>query len=106
MLPTIVLYIGRDRDVTLVGPGSTSFDANDYASTRLVCAALGISKSSLVTAELETAAAGANLLIHFLAADTSSKTRGIYEYRVESLTAGGKTFDDGDLGAIHLLSAS
>jgi hypothetical protein len=101
-LPTIRLYVGIDRDVTLEGPGVATLDLDNYTYTRLVCTALGISKSTSSAAAAELQNSGADLKVHFLAADTSSKSPGIYDY-VLQVNSATKWFDVGDYGVLELL---
>lgn len=103
-MPTIRLYVGVDRDVTLVGPGIASLDLDTtYDATRLLCTALGISKSSASGATVaEVINSGADFKVHFLAADTTSKAPGTYDYQVQVLS-GSKWFDVGDLGVLQLV---
>jgi hypothetical protein len=86
-LPILRAYIGLYADLPILGPGEASFNFNDYAETRLVCTALGITKSSLDATELEITNGGADLLLHLVPADTTGKPEGSYPWELQVRTA-------------------
>ncbi len=102
MLPRIVLYKTLDRSVLIEGPGVATWDFDSYASAKLVCTALAISKSTTVAAQAEYANSGADLLVHFTDADYTNAVVGLYGYQIIAVTAGGLDLDVGEIGILDI----
>lgn len=86
-LPILRAYVGLYADLPIIGPGEASFSFNDYAETRLVCTALGLTKVSSDAAQLEITNAGADLILHLVPGDTSGRAEGSYPWELQVRTA-------------------
>jgi len=72
MLQTVVLYKDLDRNVVLLGPGTDSFDADDWSSITFKVPGLSISELCA------SAADGKNVTCTIETGDISSLTAGVY----------------------------
>lgn len=102
-LPTIRIYVGLKADPLLSGPGVASLDLDSYDAARVVCTALGLTKSTATAADAEKENSGADLRLHIAAADTASKVPGLYDYQLQ-VQASGSWMDAGGVGILELAS--
>ncbi len=72
-LPKITLYIGLDADIEIKGHGSAEFNFSSFDGAKFSSISLGIEKSDADPLQLEVTGSGANVKIHFLAADLAGK---------------------------------
>lgn len=87
MLPTVIIFVGLDRDYIITSPGLTEWDFSDFSVTTFSCPGLSISKTTASAAQAVVQASGLELLVKFLAADTVNKTPTEYKYLVTCLRA-------------------
>lgn len=87
LLPDLTLYIGLGVDVLLEQqerPGVAPVDWSTFSEVRIVCTAIGLSKSSSSSAQLEIVNGNRDLRLHVLMADTTGKSEAITTYQVQA----------------------